>query len=297
MPLYLQTILQQFNTGGPSDIVLNKAVLLRHQDNRSAKGRTPYHLWRFDRPSFERYQSTQNRSNRAKLKRPQHWISFVGTPDGATLLAGVYWSRYLGLLDADLPWPHGDGIDLAGSCDHYELGRDERFADLEGRLVVHWSDTPSGYRAWVQMAEDPKIPLSRNPDRLKPVVEIKVRDEEPPFPGYLQLVKPVSHLVGLPSSWIAALKLAKGIYLLSHLKNKKHYVGKADGKDGFWQRWMDYATTGHGGNVGLESCKPDDLEVTILEVAGSGHTAADIQNMEDLWKRKLHSKELGLNRN
>jgi len=296
MPLYIQTVLQQFNTGGPSDIVLSKTVLLRHQDNRSAKDRTPYHLWRFDRPSFERYQSTQSPSNRAKLKRPQHWISFISTPDGATLLAGVYQSRYLGLLNEDLPWPHDDGVDLAGSCDHYELVRDERFADLEGRLVVHWSDTPSGYRAWVQMAEDPGKPLSRDPGRLKQVVEIKSKDE-PPFPGYLQLVMPIPNLVGLPSGWIAALRLAKGIYLLSHRKSKQHYVGKADGKNGFWQRWMDYATTGHGGNAGLKSFKPDDLEVTILEVAGSGHTAADIQNMEELWKRKLHSKDVGMNRN
>lgn len=32
----------------------------------------------------------------------------------------------------------------------------------------------------------------------------------------------------------------------------KLYVGKADGEDGIWGRWLSYAATVHGGNVGLK---------------------------------------------
>jgi len=62
-------------------------------------------------------------------------------------------------------------------------------------------------------------------------------------------------------------------------------------------RWMQYVVTGHGGNVGLKSREPSDYQVSILEVAGSAATVEDILQMEILWKRKLQSQEMGLNRN
>ena len=42
--------------------------LLRHKDQRAAKGRSPYELWRDDRPQFDLYQATQSVENRNKLK-------------------------------------------------------------------------------------------------------------------------------------------------------------------------------------------------------------------------------------
>jgi hypothetical protein len=60
---------------------------------------------------------------------------------------------------------------------------------------------------------------------------------------------------------------------------------------------MDYAMTGHGGNVALKSREPSDYQVSILEVAGSNLRIEDIVAMETRWKRKLQSGEMGLNRN
>ncbi len=51
------------------------------------------------------------------------------------------------------------------------------------------------------------------------------------------------------------------------------------------------------GNIALKSRDPSDYRVSILEVAGSSATHADIQKMEVLWKEKLQSREMGLNRN
>ncbi|MGO4170307.1 hypothetical protein [Novosphingobium sp. YAF33] len=43
--------------------------LLRHQ-TKAPTGRTPYGLWRDDRPAFEDYQSVQTAGNRASLAAP-----------------------------------------------------------------------------------------------------------------------------------------------------------------------------------------------------------------------------------
>jgi len=54
---------------------------------------------------------------------------------------------------------------------------------------------------------------------------------------------------------------------------------------------------GHGGNVGLKSRDPADYQVSILEVSGSTATVEEVLAAEQLWKAKLQSREMGLNRN
>jgi hypothetical protein len=71
----------------------------------------------------------------------------------------------------------------------------------------------------------------------------------------------------------------------------------AAGQFGFWQRWLEYKQTGHGGNVALKSRDPSDYQVSVLEVAGTAATDADIAAMETRWKLKLQSRDMGLNRN
>ena len=60
---------------------------------------------------------------------------------------------------------------------------------------------------------------------------------------------------------------------------------------------MSYVADGHGGNVVLKSHDPSDYQISILEVAGSTATHEGILAMEDLWKSKLRSREMGLNKN
>ena len=69
------------------------------------------------------------------------------------------------------------------------------------------------------------------------------------------------------------------------------------GIEGFWQRWMSYALTGHGGNIALKSRDASDYRVSILEVMGSNASQDDLLKAEVLWKQKLQSREMGLNRN
>jgi hypothetical protein len=259
-------------------------VMLRHQDQRAARGRTPYELWRDNRPAFENYQSTQSIGNRAKLERATVWASFVGTPDGATMFVGMYDAKYSGLLAEDKPWSHTDGIDLAGSADSYDLRRDDRLADMEGKLFIEWGE---GTRAWVQRADR----------QNKPIIELRPEFKEPEFPGFLNLIEPLSKVAAFPRTWVEILKHTTGIYLLTCPRTKEQYVGSAYGAEGFWHRWMEYVTTGHGGNIALKSREPSDYQVSILEFAGSEAQVEDILKMEVRWKRKLQSGEMGLTRN
>lgn len=277
MPLTFNMILSE------AGISPKEVRLLRHKDQRAKKGRTIYELWRDDRKKFELYQSIHGIDKRTKLAT-KYWASFVGTPDDRTLFTGLYKVKYMGLLKKDTRMPHADEVLKSGSYDKYRLKLVEEFANLDGRLFIEWGP---GKRAWIQY-----------PDRQdKPIVELRTEFKEPDFPGFLNFIKPLSQLDSLPLTWSTALKSCHGVYLLTCPKTKEQYVGMADGHDGFWGRWQDYMQSGHGGNVGLKSRDPSDYQVSILEVAGTSATPADIHQMESQWKEKLQSREMGLNKN
>jgi len=276
MPLFFNTLLGQFGVD-PAGV-----LLVRHQEHRSG-GRGPYDLWRDDRLLFDEYQSRQGVQKRATFSKGAFWASFVATPQSETLFCGLYSSRYRGVLQEDCAHPLG-GVEKAGEVDCYDQSRDPRFIEFEGRLVIAWGE---GYRQWTQWAEN----------QNKQILELRREFQEPAFPGYMKFKEPLSNVIALPSGWIQALKSVRGVYLLTRPRTKEQYVGSATGGDGFWGRWIVYATNNHGGNVELKSREPSDYQVSILEVAGNNATSDDIKQAEALWKQKLQSREMGLNRN
>ncbi len=277
MSIMFNTILRE------AGLPLKDIRLIRHKDKSAKRGYTPYELWRDNRPQFENYQSTQSIPNRAKLNAP-YWAVFVVNLSDETMFAGLYEVNYRGLLEKDTPIPHRDGIDKAGSCDVYDLILQEKLRDLIGKLFIDWGP---GALAWVQYA-------ARN-DKL--ITELRREFREPNFPGFLNFIQPLSKLDSFPKNWVATLESSRGVYLLTCPKTKEQYVGSARGEEGFWGRWQNYVSTGHGGNEGLKSRDPSDYQVSILEVAGTSATPDDILKMEGRWQSKLQSQEMGLNRN
>ncbi len=277
MPILFNSALQE------AGLVPAKVRLLRHKDHRAAKGRTPYELWRDARPQFELYQSTQGTNYETRLSAP-FWAAFIVTPADQTMFVGLYTVGPKRLLDQDQPRPHAEGVDPAGSCHLYQLTLDKRLEDLIGRLIIDWGP---GERAWIQRADQ----------QNKVIQELRLRFQEDEFPGFLNFIAPLSKLNSLPTAWITALRSSRGVYLLTCEKTKEQYVGSATGEEAFWIRWQQYVQTGHGGNVALKSRDPSDYQVSILEVAGSSATTKNILDMEKLWKAKLRSREMGLNRN
>lgn len=259
-------------------------VRLLRQQEKSAPGRSPYELWRDRRNVFEEYQARQATGNRVRFGTAGHWASFVATPDSETLFVGIYRVEGYRFLNVDAPKLHIEGVDPAGTCDTYALSLSEHHHDLIGRLIVDWGP---GYRSWVQRADS----------QDKAVVEIRRSFNESEFPGYQRFVERLSSIVSLPKGWVQALRAGRGVYMLTCPKTREQYVGSAHGEEGFHGRWLEYAETGHGSNVALKSREPRDYRVSILEVAGSAASVEDVLTMEALWKTKLQSREMGLNRN
>ncbi len=278
MPVLFNSILKQV------DIDPAHVILLRHQDKKAAPARTPYDLWRDNPSAFDLYQSIQSFDNRPKFVRAPIWASFVVTPGGATMFVGIYYASYRSVLAEDTPNPHNDGVERAGTCDTYDVRLDDKLSDISGRLYVDWGD---GTRAWIQRADN----------QNKEVVELHPEFKEPEFPGLLNFIAHVSEIPGMYKNWVSVLQEARGVYLLSCPRTREQYVGSACGSEGFWQRWQNYASDGHGGNIALMSREPSDYQVSILEVAGSASTDNDILQMESRWKTKLQSREMGLNKN
>lgn len=239
-----------------------------------------------DRATLLAWQSVQSVQRRPHLAAT-HWASFLGSPDGRTVLEGVYHVSPALQLAEQTADPLSGEIIPAGTCDRYALTRIPELEDYAGRLLVEWGGGASGKRAWVQRAG--------NQD--KPITALLERTFEQPFPGYLAFQHTIGGLNLLSPSWVGALRRAKGVYLLSCPVTGRHYTGSATGADGFWGRWQEYFSTGHGGNQGLRDSDTRTFGVTILQVAGSTATADDILADEQVWKAKLLSREFGFNRN
>lgn len=113
-------------------------------------------------------------------------------------------------------------------------------------------------------------------------------------------------IVNDSAAWKGALQV-KGVYLITDVSTGKKYVGKASGSGGFWQRWSDYISDGHGGDVDLRRLinsnggmdyARKNYKFTLLEIVESS-LEADIDDRENYWKRVLMSRmpEVGHNKN
>ena len=135
MPIMFNTLLCE------EGLTLSDVRLLRHVDSkRSRKGRTPYELWRDDRPAFDLYQSVQSIESRGDFGNANYWASFGGTEDGETLFLGLYKAEFRGLLKQDVPMPNRDGIDRAGTCHSYNVAKTELLAEYPGKLFIERSE-------------------------------------------------------------------------------------------------------------------------------------------------------------
>ena len=266
-------------------IVPANVRLLRHQTSK-VRVRTPYTLWRDDRAEFERYQSYQLGGKREALFRAPYWASFVAPPAGGTMFVGLYAASRIGPAPPGSLDPLGGGP-MDARVELYDVRLDPTLSDYIGRLFVHWGDSSSARRAWVQRADR----------RDKPIVELSRAFQEEAFPGFTRLIRPLSEIETMPATWKEVLRASRGVYLLACPRTREHYVGSAYGEQGFLGRWSSYVATGHGGNVGLRVRDPSDYVVSVLEVAGSGATVEDILALEATWKVKLLSRDIGLNFN
>ena len=264
------------------------ARFVRHQE-------PPYDLNRLWRTGFfDAYQSAQSRDVFGASKR---LVSFLGLPGSHAVFIGVYEVRGRnGPADiaypVDFPYPGMQTVNMF----QYHLERDERFADLEGRLVIDWG---AGTRSWTQHFKP----------RTKPVVELLPAGYVREFPGFMDVVLPFDELrdiVRHPTphrSWHQMLRSVSGVYLILDRQSGAQYVGSAHGTDGLLGRWRNYVETGHGGNSQLVRLLTDrpgavrDFQFSILQTLPITLTQKEVIAYEVLHKVKLGSRAHGLNSN
>jgi hypothetical protein len=216
-----------------------------------------------------------------------YWATFVVPATGGTLFSGLYLAERIGSSPQGWIDPLYDkpGSDLTTSLlDRYRLALSPLLANYIGKLWIEWG---AGTRSWIQRAD--------NQD--KAIVQLTREFREEAFPGYDRFVANVSDVATFPLGWIEALRAAGGVYVLTSARTREQYVGSATGEGGFYTRWLNYASDGHGGNIGLKSADPSDYQIAILECAGSTASYEQVLALESLWKRKLQSREMGLNQN
>jgi GIY-YIG catalytic domain len=264
MPVMFNYLLEQ------AGIDLRDVRFVRHQDGRTKGNRTPYSLFKHRYHEFMEYQSHQSLRNESYFGDAKYWAVFVVTPQRENLFVGLYnvISKCRSKVGTVVL---GSPLQEEEIC--YELVLSEELKEYKNKLTIEWG---KGVMNWIHRADQQK----------KAILSIRQNEFEPPFPGYLMLIEHLSAIDGLPDSWIGRLREAKGVYLLTCSKTDENYVGSATGEGGFYGRWQEHAAVG-GDGVRFKNREPGELQVSILEVAGSGMTEADIVEAEYRWMKKL----------
>lgn len=222
-------------------------------------------------------------------------IGFHGHRVGHGLLLGVW--RVKDVMPAEQAIAKGL---LHGSFDlrnekagrlYHELEELETLADLRMKLEIRWSEPAVSWRRILLKGQDYPVSLSQQ----APV----------PFSSlaHTSLVMAELRLALQDPNWRQALNSVCGIYLITDERDGLQYVGSASGADGVWQRWSDYAQTGHGGNEELmrrladEPGRENEFRFTLLESLPLGIGRRDAEARENYWKLALGSRRFGMNRN
>ena len=228
--------------------------------------------------NWQAWQEGQNKRNFGC----SYVVSLIDLGKCHWLFVGVY--QVLGCQ----PSPTGNGLFLYST----KLLGDQ--SDLIGRVIVYHQRTRQSY-VWCR--DEMKLPI------------VEIRREKMTigdFPGYNSVV--ISHSIlqiitrQKISSWHGALANIKGVYLIVDKTTGKSYVGKASGLVGIWERWCAYAENGHGGNVELKNVLKMNgsehvrhFQYSILEIADTHASEADILKRESYWMNVLQTREFGLN--
>ena len=144
--------------------------------------------------------------------------------------------------------------------------------------------------------------LEEQYDDLEVIEVLRERYTGTPFPGYASINLSFEELETIVNNerpdWSAALENIVGIYAISDTRVEKIYVGAAFGDGGIWSRWVEYVSSGHGGNEELRRVVGDQgvaycrshFRFTLLEALLK--TTRD----ETVAAREAHSKQVLLSR-
>lgn len=244
---------------------------------------------------FKAYQQSQRPDAEKKLSRAAYLASFIGDRPGEALFTGLYEVGGAQVISYAQYWAKKENVELRNlgmtgmrqdraTCAWTDLTPTNVYQDWIGKLVLHW---PPG-RAWCRWVD-------KNKFLIKAILEESALAEG--MPHWSELILTWSQLNAIPRSWVNALSQLQCIYFILDGLDGKGYVGAAYGETNLYGRWIDYKASGDGGNKRLRKRSPDQFRFSILEVLSSRMTRDEVLQRESNWKRRLHTREFGLNIN
>ncbi len=242
---------------------------------------------------YNAYQRTHGPKVEGALPKASHVASFIGHVAGKALFIGLYrrgdWrmvthqEHYSDPINQELK---AQGIiEERDSFLQFDLERTDFYSEWSGKLVIAW---PPPERSWWRWA-------ARNTMLIDAIHETSALTAH--MPAWDRIVLSWAELAVLPSKWKAALAEWRGIYLIFDTSDGRAYVGSAYGGENILGRWLNYAASGDGGNVGLADRDPSSFRFSILQRVSPDMESDEVITLEASWKDRLHTREFGLNRN
>jgi hypothetical protein len=232
--------------------------------------------------NFDKWQPWQTKRNFER----KYVIALIALPaSNQWLFAGLYTS-------------HGSEWKKEHKLHYYKLSPSVSCSKFEGRLVVTFSRT--GRQSYLN-AENWASEIA--------VAELKAEKMSiAEFPGYRNINLSKGELETIMrqclESWRTALSNVAGVYVISDTASGKLYVGSATGEGGLWQRWSQYAATGHGGNKELRELlretgakSAENFRFAVLEIADIHSSEREVLQRELHWKEVLLTRQHGYNAN
>jgi len=245
---------------------------------------------------FNTYQQTQGPTVEKAFQSAEYLASFIGTDNGKAVLAGLYKIGKTKKMAYQQFWAKREHIELyekfgligmenkRGSCLWFDLKRTNHFEEWRGKLVICWPGMALSFWRWA----------SRNKFDVFSICEESVFVKT--MPRWAVLVVSHAQLETLPRSWREELSRWRGIYYILDTADGKGYVGAAYGEENIYQRWiLGYSKSGDGGNKLLKGRDASGFRYSILQILPHDMLKDDVQRVEETWKRRLHTREFGLN--
>lgn len=178
----------------------------------------------------------------------------------------------------------------------------EEYRALFGRIIMsfHKGNTMGRYTF--------NLSHLNNKEEIIEILPCMYNGEE--FEGYDHVNLPYGKLNDIFAgkimpTYYEALKKVTGIYCLTDTSNGKLYIGSATGGEGVAQRWGNYLTSKHGGNVKLKKLYQQNgdkyfekyFTFTLLEYFGLSYDTEKIYKREQYWKKCFDTIKHGYNDN
>lgn len=286
-----------------NDLLLNEGIqpehvlVLRHRPFEPELRKVlPWYA--AERPEiFNAYQQTQqNPRVETAFQKATHIASFIGHESRKALFVGLYKRGGWHPMGYDEYWSvpaykemKAFGIEgFTGARDAvfwFDLELTDFYAKWKGRLIVEW---PGLERSWWRWAD-------RNPIQIDSILEESILEAE--MPAWDELILTWDQLKVLPLKSKSALTQWRGIYFIFDASDGKGYVGSAYGGENLLGRWLNYRSTGHGGNKELRNRDPANFRYSILQRVSPDMEPTHIIRLEGTWKDRLHTRQFGMNEN